>query len=115
MLFRSNIIIFILVIVAMFAPLWIWTYYSKYGNVVAAIMTAASLFVGVLVIIGFTLTLNLGRKVDNKIRIPRVIVDNFRKKQAPFNDATGAHAGALLGDVLHDPFQSGGLGTPAHE
>jgi Lon-like ATP-dependent protease len=30
-------------------------------------------------------------------------------------DATGSHAGALLGDVLHDPFQSGGLGTPAHE
>lgn len=23
--------------------------------------------------------------------------------------------GALLGDVRHDPFQSGGLGTPAHE
>ena len=30
-------------------------------------------------------------------------------------DATGAHAGALLGDVRHDPYQSGGLGTPAHE
>jgi len=27
---------------------------------------------------------------------------------------TGAHAGALLGDCLHDPLQSGGLGTPAH-
>ena len=24
----------------------------------------------------------------------------------PFYDATGAHAGALLGDVLHDPFQT---------
>ncbi|MBI2124630.1 ATP-dependent protease LonB [Candidatus Pacearchaeota archaeon] len=47
--------------------------------------------------------------------MPRIIVDNYRKKQATFNDATGAHAGALLGDVLHDPFQSGGLGTPAHE
>jgi len=46
---------------------------------------------------------------------PRVIVDNFKKKKAPFFDATGAHAGALLGDILHDPFQSGGLGTPAHE
>jgi Lon-like ATP-dependent protease len=30
-------------------------------------------------------------------------------------DATGAHAGALLGDVRHDPFQSGGLETPAHD
>jgi Lon-like ATP-dependent protease len=27
----------------------------------------------------------------------------------------GAHAGALLGDVRHDPFQSGGLETPSHE
>ena len=30
-------------------------------------------------------------------------------------DATGSHAGALLGDVRHDPYQSGGLGTPPHE
>ncbi|RLG19149.1 ATP-dependent protease LonB, partial [Candidatus Micrarchaeota archaeon] len=29
-------------------------------------------------------------------------------------DATGAKAGALFGDVKHDPLQSGGLGTPAH-
>ena len=46
---------------------------------------------------------------------PKLIVDNFKKEQAPFYDATGAHAGALLGDVLHDPFQSGGLGTPSNE
>lgn len=46
---------------------------------------------------------------------PKVLVDNSESTSAPFNDATGAHAGALLGDVRHDPFQSGGLGTPAHE
>lgn len=33
----------------------------------------------------------------------------------PFVDATGCSRGALLGDVKHDPFQSGGLETPAHE
>jgi len=44
--------------------------------------------------------------MESKVKVPRVIVDNFKKKQASFNDATGAHAGALLGDVLHDPFQS---------
>jgi Lon-like ATP-dependent protease len=33
----------------------------------------------------------------------------------PFVDATAAHSGALLGDVRHDPFQAGGLETPAHE
>ncbi len=34
---------------------------------------------------------------------------------APFIDATGSHAGALLGDIRHDPYQSGGLETPTHE
>ena len=37
------------------------------------------------------------------------------KSNAPFIDGTGTHAGALLGDVRHDPFQSGGLETPAHD
>ncbi|MHA2358102.1 MAG: ATP-dependent protease LonB, partial [Candidatus Heimdallarchaeaceae archaeon] len=46
---------------------------------------------------------------------PKLLVDNAKKDKAPFNDATGSHAGALLGDVRHDPFQSGGLGTPPHE
>lgn len=47
--------------------------------------------------------------------IPKLLVDNSGKKKAPYVDATGAHAGALLGDVRHDPFQSGGLQTPTHE
>lgn len=49
-----------------------------------------------------------------KTSAPRIIVDNGGKKEAPFYDATGAHSGALLGDVKHDPLQSGGLGTPPH-
>ncbi len=47
--------------------------------------------------------------------IPKLLVSNANKETAPFEDATGAHAGALFGDVRHDPFQSGGLETPAHE
>ena len=46
---------------------------------------------------------------------PKLLVNNEESRFAPFMDATGAHAGALLGDVRHDPYQSGGLGTPAHE
>ncbi|HIH61783.1 MAG TPA: ATP-dependent protease LonB [Methanobacteriales archaeon] len=49
------------------------------------------------------------------IMVPKLLINNEGKKTAPFVDATGAHAGALLGDVRHDPYQSGGLGTPAHE
>jgi Lon-like ATP-dependent protease len=47
--------------------------------------------------------------------LPNMIVDSSDNDTAPFNDATGAHSGALLGDVEHDPFQSGGMGTPAHQ
>jgi len=47
--------------------------------------------------------------------IPKLLVSNTGKEIAPYIDATGAHAGALLGDVRHDPFQSGGLETPAHD
>ena len=36
---------------------------------------------------------------------PKLLVDNSNKTIAPFVDATGAHSGALLGDVRHDPFQ----------
>ena len=51
----------------------------------------------------------------SEILVPKVIVDNSEENTAPFVDGTGSHSGALLGDVRHDPFQSGGLGTPAHE
>ncbi|WP_396610404.1 ATP-dependent protease LonB [Haloferax sp. S1W] len=47
--------------------------------------------------------------------IPNLIVNTADQKAAPFQDATGAHAGALLGDVRHDPFQSGGMETPSHD
>ncbi|GAA0244392.1 ATP-dependent protease LonB [Haladaptatus pallidirubidus] len=47
--------------------------------------------------------------------IPNLLVNNSDVTSAPFEDATGAHAGALLGDVRHDPFQSGGMETPSHD
>ncbi|MHA2249819.1 MAG: ATP-dependent protease LonB [Candidatus Kariarchaeaceae archaeon] len=51
----------------------------------------------------------------SEVLIPKILVDNSQTETAPFLDGTGAHSGALLGDVRHDPFQSGGLGTPAHD
>nr|QNO53049.1 archaeal Lon protease [Methanosarcinales archaeon ANME-1 ERB6] len=47
--------------------------------------------------------------------MPKLLVSNFERETAPYVDATGAHSGALLGDVRHDPYQSGGLETPAHD
>jgi Lon-like ATP-dependent protease len=108
---NQNILMFILVIIAMIAPWWIRSYYNS------DIMFAAFFLGGMMFLASFVIFLNLGRRMPNMKNggIPKIVVDNFQKKQAPFLDATGAHAGALLGDVLHDPFQSGGLGTPAHE
>jgi len=49
------------------------------------------------------------------LMVPKLLISHKLDDAPPFIDATGAHAGALLGDVKHDPFQSGGLETPAHE
>jgi len=106
---NQNVIMFILAIVAMIAPWWIRAKYQS------DIMFAAFFLGGMVFLAAFVLFLNLGKKMNTKTQAPKLIVDNYKKKQAPFLDATGAHAGALLGDVLHDPFQTGGLGTPSNE
>ena len=62
----------------------------------------------------FFMVLNSARG-KSEILVPKLLVDTADSTTAPFIDATGAHSGGLLGDVRHDPFQSGGLGTPPHE
>lgn len=112
----QNVLMIVLMVVSVFAPWWGLNYFKElYGIVPAAIMFAA-FFIGSMVFLGsFSMMMNMGKRQDVKVLIPKVLVTNFDKKHAPFMDATGAHAGALLGDVLHDPFQTGGLGTPPHE
>ncbi len=103
---NQQIFFFILAVIALILPWWIR---KSYGD----IMAAASLISGMLFLAAMALSFNVvGRK--SKILEPKLIVDTSRLEKSPFIDATGSHAGALLGDVLHDPFQSGGLGTPAH-
>ncbi len=107
---NQTVLLFILVVLSMLAPWWIRKEYNS-DIMFAAFFLGGMMFLGI-----FVLYLNLSKRMpEGKSQAPKVIVDNFDKKQSPFFDATGAHAGALLGDVLHDPFQSGGLGTPAHE
>lgn len=48
-------------------------------------------------------------------RIPKVLVKHDSNSMSPFVDATATLSGSLLGDVRHDPFQSGGMETPAHD
>lgn len=52
---------------------------------------------------------------ESVVEIPKILVENKDRTTAPFVDATGFHSGALLGDVRHDPYQSGGAETPPHE
>ncbi|VVB74590.1 Archaeal Lon protease [uncultured archaeon] len=76
------------------------------------VVFAALLLIGAVFLIGSALAGQM-RPKDN-IVIPKLLVNNFGKKIAPFFEGTGSRAGALLGDVRHDPLQSGGLGTPPH-
>ncbi|AFL94366.1 putative ATP-dependent protease Lon [Thermococcus cleftensis] len=75
---------------------------------------ATTLLMGLFVVILTIMALS-NMRLKGSVLVPKLLVDNCGRNKAPFIDATGAHAGALLGDVRHDPFQSGGLGTPAHE
>ncbi len=112
-----NVIMIILVLISTFLPYYLWknNFFVPDNPTANAIIYSASMVTGMIFIFGFIFMINFGKKMDSKAKIPKVIVDNYGKNQVPFFDATGAHAGALLGDVLHDPFQSGGLGTPSHE
>ena len=111
-LFRNqNMIFLVIVFILSLIPFWLW----KTGQI-SDVIFAASIITSAVAFIGIVFAMNIGKRMGGeRVQVPKVIVDNFQKKQAPFYDATGGHAGALLGDVLHDPFQSGGLGTPAHE
>ncbi len=81
--------------------------------VLAALMLGILIFGSMIIFIG-GLSKRVGIPGAGEINEPKLIVDNTGLTHAPFIDATGAKAGALFGDVRHDPLQSGGLGTPAH-
>lgn len=51
---------------------------------------------------------------DPEKQVPKLLHSHKPGDKPPFVDATGSQSGALLGDVRHDPFQSGGYETPAH-
>ena len=106
----QSVLFFVLAIFAVMSPWWIR---KEYGD----IMAAASLVSSMVFLIGLALFMNLNRRMgaNNKEGIPKLLIDNSKSKKAPFIDGSGAHSGALFGDVLHDPLQSGGLGTPPHE
>ena len=103
---NQNIILLVFVLIATILPYY---FYSKqifpFDN---AIIYAASMITSIVLIVAFMIFLNINKKsakLGGSTSIPKLLLDNSNKKKAPFFDATGAHAGALLGDVLHDPLQ----------
>ncbi|VVB99182.1 Archaeal Lon protease [uncultured archaeon] len=76
------------------------------------VVYAATMIMGAILLFGFVIGAQM--RVRGGVVTPKLLVNNSGKKIAPFFDGTGARAGALLGDVRHDPLQSGGLGTPPH-
>ena len=110
----QSIFIFIVFIILSLVPWYLWKVAGYWSDVIYA----TSLIATMIMFVGIIFIQNMSRRMGTgqvKTSVPKVVIDNSKKKQVPFIDATGTHAGALLGDVLHDPFQSGGLGTPAHE
>ncbi|MEA3203098.1 MAG: ATP-dependent Lon protease, partial [Thermoplasmata archaeon] len=78
---------------------------------------STSLIVAVLCAMVAIFFIYVSRQITGKPgkMVPNLLIERpAGTSPAPYVDATGAHAGALLGDVRHDPFQSGGLETPTH-
>lgn len=96
---KQSVFLFFLVIISLISP---WLIRRQYGD----IMAAAALIGSMIFLIAFIFFLNFNRRVKLSAKTPKLLIDNSETKKAPFLDASGAHAGALLGDVLHDPLQS---------
>ncbi len=111
---KKFFLVFVAVMGIIF-PWWTLYYFGTlHGYTVGAIMFAASLVTSILILAFLFFGMKTTEKTQENAP-PKLLVDNSQREQVPFFDGTGAHAGALLGDILHDPYQSGGLGTPAHE
>jgi Lon-like ATP-dependent protease len=97
----------ILLLISALTPLYFY-YVKNY-------IMAGATFIGFMILIaGLSFSFQFVQRQILK-NLPKIIVDNSDKKSVPFVDATGAFEGMLFGDVLHDPYQSGGLETPAHQ
>ncbi len=104
---EQRTILFVILALAIFA-------FTIYIVITTGQLTA--LLLGLLVVfIVYALVRFSGGRNDSSAAVAKLLVSHSPDDKPPFIDATGAHAGALLGDVKHDPFQSGGLETPPHE
>ena len=105
---KTSMMMLIIFMIVGFAVI----YFVETGNIMVVfygIIAAAILFWV------FWMTMFRAGPMMKKDMVPKLLISYKPDVPPSFVDATGAHAGALLGDIRHDPFQSGGLETPAHE
>ena len=96
----QNLIFYALIFISILSPWWVR---KQYGDILAA----ATLISSMIFIAIFVIYMGMAKRMKaNTQSLPKILVDNSANEKAPFLDATGAHAGALLGDCLHDPLQS---------
>jgi Lon-like ATP-dependent protease len=106
--YQNMFLLYLLIPIGFFLfATWLWQI-KVYSDVVYAAFVILSGIMSVATVMG------VRQRYNPEYEVPKLLIDNSDKKTAPFVDATGARASSLLGDVRHDPFQSGGLGTPAH-
>ncbi len=87
-------------------------------GVVYYLFTRDSMLLWISILVAFFLYLvmrNPNNQRQEIVIVPKLLIGHEANEKPPFVDATGSHSGSLLGDVRHDPFQSGGLETPSHD
>ncbi len=97
-----NLIFMAVLLVLSFLLLAFWR--ESLGDVITAALLLCLFITAGLLAVGSQLT--RGQKLFDTGAHSKLLIDNSRRRRAPFIDATGARAGALLGDCRHDPFQS---------
>ncbi len=112
---KSSVVPITAIIVVFLAAIALSNFLQGYQLIVmAAIILGVLVFASVIFFVGGFRRAGLFPGGLFESNEPKLIVDNTGLTHAPFVDATGSRAGALFGDIKHDPLQSGGLGTPAH-
>jgi Lon-like ATP-dependent protease len=112
----STIALVVFLVVIVLTGLVFFGYIKDYNVILISSIILGLMIMGSVAMLmgGLGKRVGMGMPGMSDIGEPKLIVDNTGMNHAPFIDATGAKAGALFGDVRHDPLQSGGLGTPAH-
>ncbi len=110
----QNSRLFILMFISFLIGALIWwakEYFSALdGKVAGAIYTALFSITG----LSFLAYLFISWKPSGQGECV-ALLSRKKGEPAPFIDATGAPVASLLGDIQHDPYQTGGLGTPPHK